>query len=308
MQDSSMYQAKMRLAELRNGTSSYVAGDLVKDTHAWFRGFGSYANQQPKDDSFGYYATSGGVIGGLDRDLDDRYTMGAAFVYALSHVTDKVNPQSTTKFKSYIGMVYGTYNYSDVEYLDWIIAVTCNTFSASRNVNINSMYNQVATSSYSSQQASAMGVYGKNYEAFGFMELTPEAMAQYTFAKQYAYTESGAPGANLGISRTNSDIVTLGVGGIAAIPVWVNPSIVIPDIHGWAYYNPIIGRQNTVFTFVTGGGPITSTFNMPRTSLLIGAALTIAVVDKLEVKVNFDYEVADRFKGYTAYFNLRYFF
>lgn len=307
IQNESMYQVKLRLASLHDGSAHYFAGDIGKDNHTWLRGFGSYGNQDAKQDSLGYYASSGGVAAGFDRNLDDHYTLGAAFAYALSHVNDKVNPQSITDVKSYIGMVYGTYNFSDVAFLDWILGISINNYTANRLVNINSLYNQVASSSYDSQQISVLGLWSKNYEAFGFMQLTPQAQAQYTFVKQYAYNESDAPGANLSISRTNSDVVSLALGGIAAVPVLVDPSIIMPDLHFMVYYNPVIGKQNTTFSFIDGGGPMVSTMDLSRTALIIGAAFTIAVVERLEVKFNIDYEVADRFNGYMAYLNLRYF-
>ncbi|HSX20407.1 MAG TPA: autotransporter outer membrane beta-barrel domain-containing protein, partial [Gammaproteobacteria bacterium] len=167
---------------------------------------------------------------------------------------------------------------------------------------------QTAQSSYGSQQIAVNGVLGQDYEAFGFMQLTPEAYAEYMFAKQYTYEETGAGGANLQISRTNTDMVTLALGGKAAIPFLLDPGIVMPEIHSWAYYNPIIGKQDTIFSFVDGGGPMTSIFNPSRTGITIGAALTVAVIDKLEVKFNFDYDIEDRFTAYCGYINLRYTF
>lgn len=307
IQNETMYQVQLRLAELRNGSAYYLAGDIGKDNHIWFKPFGSYGNQQPKQDSLGYYGTSTGFAGGFDRNLDDRYTLGAGIAYSLANVKDKINQQSSTQIKSYTGLVYGTYNYLDASHLDWVLAVTINNFQANRLVDINSLFNQVATSSYSSQQVSAMGLWGQDYEAFGFMQLTPQGMAQYTFVKQYTYSESNAGPANLTISRTNSDVVTLGLGGIASIPVLVDPSIVVPELHVMAYYNPVIGKQNTTFSFVAGGGPMTSIFDLSRTSLEAGIGLTIAVINQLEVKLNFNYEIADRFNGYNFFLNLRYF-
>lgn len=307
IQNETMYQVQLRLAELRNGSAYYLAGDIGRDNHIWFKPFGSYGNQGPKQDSLGYYGTSTGFAGGFDRNLDDRYTLGAGLAYSLATVKDKVNQLSSTKIKSYTGLVYGTYNYLDASHLDWVLAVTINNFDANRLVDINSIFNQVASSTYSSQQLSVMGLWGKDYEAFGFMQLTPQGMAQYTFVKQYTYSEVNGGPANLTISRTNSDVVTLGVGGIAAIPVLVDPSIVVPELHIMGYYNPVIGKQNTTFSFVAGGGPMVSIFDLSRTSLEAGIGFTIAVINHLEVKLNFNYEIADRFNGYNFFLNLRYF-
>lgn len=307
IQNECLNQVKLRLAELRN-REYYFAGseDIGKDNHVWIRPFGSYGNQLPKQDSLGYYASLGGIAAGFDRNLDDRYTMGGAFAYALAHVKDKINPQSVTNLKSYILMVYGTYNFDPLTYLDWVMGVTANNFAASRLVNINGLYTATATSSYSSQQIAFLGQWGKDFEAFGFMQLTEQAMAELSFSKQYTYTETGAQAANLTISRTNSAVVTLGLGGVASIPLLADPGVVVPDIHGMLYYNPVVGKQNTIFNFVAGGGAITSIMDLSRTALRVGAALTIAVVDKLEVKMDFDYQIANKFNGWYTFLNLRY--
>jgi len=304
VQNNTMRQVQLRLAELRD-RDTYFAGDIAKDNYIWVRPFAGYANQQPKDDSFGYYGSGGGVAAGFDRNLGANYNIGAAGAYALSHVKDKVNMESRTEIKSYIGMVYGSYNFPDTHYFDWIVAVVANNFNASRVVNINGYY-QTPMSSYGSQQISFKGLWGREFPAFGFMQLTPLATAQYTFAKQYEYTESGGAATDLTISRTNSNLVQLGLGAKAAVPLWVNPSIIVPEIHALAFYNPVIGQQNSVFSFVDGGGQMISLFDLSRTGLIYGGALTIAVVDKLEVKFNIDFNIQDRFNSYVVYMNLRY--
>ncbi len=307
IQNDSMRQAKLRLAELRDHNGSYFAGDIGKDAHLWLRPFGAYANQDAKEDSLGYYARSGGIIVGFDRNLDDYYTLGAAFAYVNSNVQDKINTLSITNLQSYIGMLYGTYNLSSSRYVDWVLAITANNFDANRLINFNS-FNQFASSSYSSQQFAINGIIGEDYEAFGFLELTPEAFGQLTYAKQYPYTETNGGGANLNIDRYNPTIVTLGLGAKAAMPLLADPSIIVPELHTMFFYTPFTGNQDTIFSFVEGGSPLTSSFSLSRTGLLIGAAFTVAVVDKLELKFNFDYDIEDRYHGYTAWLNLRYVF
>ncbi len=307
VQNDSMRQAHLRLAELRDHGGSYFAGDIGKDSHLWARPFKIYANQDPKEDSFGYYATTGGAIFGFDRNLGNNYTLGAGFAYGLSTIEDKINWLSRTTLKSYIFLVYGSYDFGDLSFLDWVFSFTSNRYEGNRIVDFNS-YNQTAFASYSNQQGSINALYSKNYEAFGFMQLTPEGFIQYTFNKQYPYTETGATGANLEVTRSNANLLTLGLGSKASIPLLVDPSIAIPEIHGMVFYNPLIGNENTVFSFTEGGGLMFSDFSLSRFALRIGAAFTLAVIDKLELKFNLDYDVADRFHGYTAFLNLKYVF
>jgi uncharacterized protein with beta-barrel porin domain len=306
VQAQSLTQVELRLAELRSGIKHYYAGDIAQDNHVWIRPFGSKANQLAKDDSFGYTASSGGFGVGFDRNLDTTYTVGAAFAYALSHVNDKVNTQSNTQIKSYLGLGYGSYNYDDVTYFDWIIAVTLNNFNAQRVINLNNVYIANAQSTYNSQQYTMQGLWGKCFSFFDWLQATPEGSVQYMYGKQYPYTETGASGANLNIERPNSNIVQLTLGSKLSVPLYANPAIIVPEIHGTMYYYPITGEQSTVFNFVDGGGPMSSFFNMSRTGLQLGCALTVAVVDKLEVKFEYDYMIQDRYHAQSIYLDLRY--
>ncbi len=304
VQNSSMRQVELRLAAIRNRTA-YIAGDIAQDNHLWGRGFGGFANQKSKDDSLGYYGTGGGYAAGYDRNLDTHYTVGAAGMYAKSRVQDKISALSNTLIQSYIGIVYGSYNFSEVSYCDWLISVIANNFTAARTVALNG-YVQTANSTYGSQQIAAKGVWGKSYAAFNFLQLTPEASAQYMFAKQYDYNESNGNGIDLNISRDNCNIVELGLGGKIAVPILLNPAVAVPEIHGMVLYNPVNGKQNTTFAFLNGGGPMTSNLTPSRTGLELGAAFTIAVESRFELKFNIDLDIQDRYKGYSMYLDLRF--
>lgn len=308
IQSQALEEVKLRLAELRgyNTYDSYYAGDTSRDNHIWLRPYGDYANQDSKNDCAGYYATTGGFALGFDRDLDENYTLGLAGNYSLSHVRDKISSQSETNIKSYGGTLYGTYNFNETRYLDWLLGVIVNSYDAKRIININGLF-LTANSSYSSQSFAAKGIWGKDYAAFDFLQVTPEASLQYIYNKQYAYSETGAPGANLNIVLNNTNSVQLGIGGKVAAPVLLKPGIFVPELHSMFYYNVINPQQNTMFGFVEAGTQqIISNFVPGRTQLMIGAAVTIGVVESLELKFNYDVLYQDRYTNHAFYLNFRY--
>ncbi len=307
IQNQSLDQVELRIAELRNqGRSSYFAGDSSRENHIWLRPYGDYANQDELDDCFGYYATTGGVAIGFDRDLDEKYNLGIAGSYSLSRVRDKLTGDSQTNVKSYGGTLYGTYNFDESRYLDWMTGVLVNSYNATRVIAINGLFLN-AQSEYDSQSFAAKGIWGKDYAAYDFLQVTPEASLLYMFNKQYTYAETGAPGANLNIQLNNNNIVQLGLGGKVSTPVLLNPGIFVPELHAMAYYNVVNPKMNTTFGFVEGGTQqIISTFSPGRSQLVLGVAFTIGVVESLEAKFNYDVLFADRLRNHAFYLNFRY--
>lgn len=303
VQDQSLKQVQFRLATIR--PSSYNSGSYDNENAFWIRGLGNKANQQAIDDIQGYYATSGGFALGFDRSLDERFLMGLAGSYTVSHVRDKVNAQSNTLIKSYQAILYGTYNYSNARYLDWAIGVAANNYTSTRYVNIDTL-NLVANGEYFNQQYAIKGTWGEDFAFADFLQLTPEGSMQYTFAKQYPYTETGGGAANLTINRANSSNLQLGLGGKIATPVKLSKSIFAPELHGMVLYNIINGNQDTISNFAAGGTIIASNLNMPRTSLRLGAAVSFIATDHLELKLNYDYVVMDNYTDNSLYLNLKY--
>jgi outer membrane autotransporter protein len=305
VQNQSMDQAVLRLASLR--TQMYVAGDLTRDNSFWIRPFGNTANQRKKDAILGYYATTGGLAFGIDRYLDSKYIMGAAASYGLSHVIDKINTASQTIIKNYQIMLYGSYNFTKTQYLDWVMGVAANNYDGLRNIGINNL-DLTAKSTYSSQQVSVKGLWGKEYAFSDFFQLTPQASLQYTFAKQYDYAETEGQGANLNVSYDNSNIVQVGAGGKIGVPLDLNPGICFPEIHAFVLYNVINSRQTTLFSFAEGGQSINSTMLQARAGLKLGASLTFALMNRLELKLNYDHEVRDRYTNNAYYLNFKFTF
>jgi len=305
VQNESMKQVELRLASLRSPYKGYMAGDLVRDNQLWFRPFGAYANQKAIDDIQGYYATTGGFAMGFDRDLDSKYNVGMAASYAVSRIKDKINPNSLVLMKTYQGMLYGTYNFKTGKYLDWITGIGATNYVSNRPVNIQN-FGGIANSNYSGQQFSTKATIGKDYSAFDFLQVTPEASAQYSFATQYEYQESGAQGANLDIVRKNANVVQLGVGGKLSTPILLDRSTIIPEIHLMGLFNIINGSQDTTFKFISGGDPMTSHMSLNRGTLKMGAALTLAVIGSLELKLNYDCEMQDRYVNHSGYLNFKY--
>jgi uncharacterized protein with beta-barrel porin domain len=305
VQAAMMDVVELRLAQL-NQQKTYFAGDLATQNAVWIRPFGDQANQGQLGDSLGFYASTGGIALGFDRYVDNGFILGVAGSYALSHVQDKLNGASITKIKSYQALLYGSMDLNATKYVDWMLAAAANSYDGTRNINFNGLSLQ-AQGSYSSQIYGVKGIWGKNFSAFNFLQVTPEFSGQYTFAKQYAYSETGAEGANLQVNRDNSNVVQIGGGLKLATPLDWHPGICVPEIHGNYYYNVVNGQQQTFATFLAGGGLILANIPLQRSWLKVGVALTFALLDQIEVVLNYDHWIADRFTDNAVFLNLKFY-
>ncbi|PND03046.1 autotransporter outer membrane beta-barrel domain-containing protein, partial [Akkermansia muciniphila] len=65
---------------------AYVNDDLPR-FHMWMEGTGSYAKLDTRGDESGYQLTTWGGTVGVDADLSDRLTVGAAFTASYGDLT-----------------------------------------------------------------------------------------------------------------------------------------------------------------------------------------------------------------------------
>lgn len=306
-------QTEMRLAALRNNvysagdTSDYdqfILGELMRENYMWIRPYAAYANQDPADDLFGYYATTGGLAIGFDRALDVHYNLGVSLAYSTSNVKEKLMPLSTTQVKSYQGILYGTYKFTESRYMDWFASITANNYTGNRVIHINAFIAEAAHKS-SSQHFTTKGIWGTNFAAFEFMQVNPEASLMYTFSKQYTYQETNAGAANLIVNRQDSNLLQMGFGTKLSTPISAIPSVIIPEVNAFYYYNLVEGKQKTVFNFVDGADQTIGRFTPSRSLLRYGAALTIGIFDRAQVKFAIDGEAGNHYSGYYLYLNFK---
>lgn len=306
-------QTEMRLAALRNGVYSagetndydqFILGELMRENYMWIRPYAAYANQDPTEDLFGYYATTGGIAIGFDRALDVHYNLGVSLAYSTSNVKEKLMPLSSTQVKSYQGILYGTYKFTESRYMDWFASITANNYTGNRVMQINSFIAEAAHKS-SSQHFTTKGIWGTNFAAFDFLQVNPEASLLYTYSKQYTYQETNAGAANLIVNRQDSNLVQMGFGTKLSTPISVIPSVIIPEVNAFYYYNPVAGKQKTTFNFVEGADQTIGRFTPSRSLVRYGAALTIGIFDRAQLKFAIDGEAGNHYSGYYLYLNFK---
>ena len=87
---------------------AYVNDDLPR-FHMWMEGTGSYAKLDTRGDESGYQLTTWGGTVGVDADLSDRLTAGAAFTAGYGDLTASAADSADGRLDSYYASLFGRY-------------------------------------------------------------------------------------------------------------------------------------------------------------------------------------------------------
>ena len=87
---------------------AYVNDDLPR-FHMWMEGTGSYAKLDTRGDESGYQLTTWGGTVGVDADLSDRLTVGAAFTAGYGDLTASAADSADGHLDSYYASLFGRY-------------------------------------------------------------------------------------------------------------------------------------------------------------------------------------------------------
>lgn len=297
----------IRLATLHHG---YNSGDEPGSdkVSVWLRPFSSTGTQQPEDTLSGYTDKNHGWLLGMDRTINDRVRLGAAASYSKTTVTDSLQSNTTTNINTYQFTFYSTLKSPKDIYVDALIAGGVSNYHGTRTI-VFPGYVLGASSNYSSQQLTLKLRASKIFTLADFWQFTPNAMTQYSFVRQLAYTESGAGSYDVYTNPDNINLFRLGVGAMLGIPFTTNNMLSIPSVYTGLYVDANGGADTTNSQFVSGGPIITNSVQSGRLMLKYGFSYELKFNDHVEFVANYDYIWRNSgFKGTEGLLNFRYTF
>jgi outer membrane autotransporter protein len=296
---------QLRLAS--NGQTGVSTGDAILKNGVWMQGFGFFGNQNERDGIDGYKAGSAGVAIGGDTlvGAGGALRLGGAFSYARTNVDgDGATQANTTDIQSYILTGYGTYDRGRW-YIDGSASVGQHQYDTRRV--INSVINDVATSSHDGKQFSAKAEFGYPI-GFGKTSLIPVASLSYVRLDQDGYTESSTSGAALAVDSNDTNSLRTGLGAKYRLPVTDGEINSMVELRAIWLHELGDTSQDTTATFAAGGAPFTTNgMNIARDSLNIGGGFVIAGDGEHQrLTVNYDAEVRSGYIGQTVSLQFRY--
>ena len=191
---------------------AYVNEDLPY-FHMWMEGTGSYAKLDTKGDESGYQLTTWGGTVGMDVDLSDHFTMGAAFTANYGDLTASAADSADGHLDSYYANLFGRYQSKRWAHT-LILTGGWNDAKLNRTVNY-------GAGSYGTQGNTSGWGFGAMYELTYDVYLNedrssilqPLANASVVTTRMDGYTETGAGNAGLNVGKQEWTTGTVALGG-----------------------------------------------------------------------------------------------
>ena len=191
---------------------AYVNDDLPR-FHMWMEGTGSYAKLDTRGDESGYQLTTWGGTVGVDADLSDRLTVGAAFTAGYGDLTASAADSADGHLDSYYASLFGRYQNKRWAHT-LILTGGWNDAKLNRTVNY-------GEGSYGTQGSTSGWGFGAMYELTYDVYLNenrssvlqPLFNASVVTTRMDGYEETGAGNAGLNVGRQDWTTGTLALGG-----------------------------------------------------------------------------------------------
>jgi outer membrane autotransporter protein len=196
-----------------NGTVTDVGSQLlgsrpVADRGWWLRGTGSYGEIDGTRNASGAHYNASGTATGIDFNLDDALTLGAAFGYS---TTGAGVDQGDLEVDSYQAAFYGRWLLDDGYYASGIAGFGYHDIDAKRGINVG-ISSSTAKADYDAWTGNVAVEAGRTLVLNQRTRVTPLAGLEYAHINRESFTEHGAGAADLHVSRDQQDSLRSALG------------------------------------------------------------------------------------------------
>jgi outer membrane autotransporter protein len=199
----------LRLA-LADGETGIATGEAGSGWAGWGQAFGGGVSQGSSGQIDGTSASYGGLLLGVDRAVDDRWRLGAAFTYSRTDLDDTGNGTGhSTRIDGFGGILYASFA-GDPWYANLSGGVVGQDFRTRRAIDFPGFSGQ-ADGHFGGDQYVARIEAGYPLK-LADLALTPLASLAYAYQHQDAYTETGGNGAALSLGSSQDSSVRSGLG------------------------------------------------------------------------------------------------
>jgi outer membrane autotransporter protein len=271
-----------RLSDVR-GLSS---GEAVKDKGVWAKVTGSTASQDKVGQYDGYNLSSGGVVFGIDKELNNGLIIGLAAGYTNTKTEqDDFRDGDKATTNSYQLSAYASKTY-DKAYVDGSLSYTKHNTDGERSTAID----RVASYDVDADQLSAKINGGYNFILENKVAITPFASLEYSTIKQNAYKETGAGAINLSVDDVTVNRGAAGLGVKVSKEIKTEKNTYIPEFKLGA--NKYFGDDNVEVEaqFEQGNKFVTKGADMTDVMYNAGLGLKTKFTEDTSVSLSTDYE------------------
>lgn len=288
----------LNLAAADSGPITGMAAGNETPRHGlWLKGFGANNDQNARDGFDGYKAKTAGLAFGLDRELDNGWTIGAA----LSHASTSVGIRDTRAGDSTGIRSVQLTGYASRElgegYLDAMVSYAKHRNRASRQTALS----RVATGNFDTDQLAAQIGGGWRIPLAAKLTLTPNASLQWSEMRQSAYTETGAGALSLAYQANKSTRWQSGIGAKLTHEGDTAHGAVRTDVHATWLHDFKDAAVDTTAAYTGGGASfMTPGQKLKKDGLALGVGLTWQAGQNAKVSLGYDAEKRPGFLGQSV--------
>ena len=275
---------------------AYVNDDLPR-FHMWMEGTGSYAKLDTRGDESGYQLTTWGGTVGVDADLSDRLTVGAAFTAGYGDLTASAADSADGHLDSYYASLFG--RYQDRRWAHTLILTGgWNDAKLNRTVNY-------GEGSYGTQGSTSGWGFGAMYELTYDVYLNenrssvlqPLFNASVVTTRMDGYEETGAGNAGLNVGRQDWTTGTLALGGrwmgLVGSNIFGREALAEIRVNAAQDLGDRRGETNVSLLGNPGFAQSVRGAKVGTTALQLGAGLSVPVGTKGTIYVNGNADIRD---------------
>lgn len=261
--------------------------------------FGDTGKQNNTSCHFGYNYTTLGVGILADTSVYSFARLGVGLTYANTTVNTNIIGNRIT-VNNYQGYVFGRAEYRWL-FLDALYYFGVNNYQSKRNI---TFLHEVAGAKYRGIQFGTLFCAGIDIPICTVF-ITPQVRLQTHRLDQWAYTENGAPDADLTVAGRKVTIVEAQAG---VKFTEASEESFIPELHFMLIRTVNNPNQNIVSQFVVAGPSfIAPGATFPKFGTEIGLSITASVGQNAYLQVGYDYEARNgiQFQEHSAYVKVR---
>ena len=288
---------------------AYVNDDLPR-FHMWMEGTGSYAKLDTRGDESGYQLTTWGGTVGVDADLSDRLTAGAAFTAGYGDLTAGAADSADGHLDSYYASLFGRYQNKRWAHT-LILTGGWNDAKLNRTVNY-------GEGSYGTQGSTSGWGLGAMYELTCDIYLDenrssvlqPLFNASVVTTRMDGYEETGAGNAGLNVGRQDWTTGTLALGGrwmgLVGSNIFGRESLAEIRVNAAQDLGDRRGETNVSLLGNPGFAQSVRGAKTGTTALQLGAGLSVPVGTKGTIYVNGNADIRDGSSALNGSIGYRY--
>ena len=275
---------------------AYVNDDLPR-FHMWMEGTGSYAKLDTRGDESGYQLTTWGGTVGVDADLSDRLTVGAAFTAGYGDLTASAADSADGHLDSYYASLFG--RYQDRRWAHTLI-LTGGWNDAKLNRTVN--YGEGSYGTQGSTSGWGLGaMYELTYDVYlnenRSSVLQPLFNASVVTTRMDGYEETGAGNAGLNVGRQDWTTGTLALGGrwmgLVGSNIFGREALAEIRVNAAQDLGDRRGETNVSLLGNPGFAQSVRGAKAGTTALQLGAGLSVPVGTKGTIYVNGNADIRD---------------